>query len=136
MGTKLEGLYRLSDVLQIPLKFEDGTMTGERSARVSLGGLGAAIKMNLRVVGYFSGEQTGVLIHVMGDLYVISAYFPSMQSTSLLLIDGEKAGGEKKMLRVLSKSQRLQDFYSVFKRAINGGFLWGDNAWKRLSLPS
>lgn len=129
-------LYKIADAFQIPLTYKDGTVSGGRVANWKC--LGVTLEFTVEASKLFSGEQVGVVVHVMGDLYAIVAHYPKTGSVSAYLLDGNKLemeGVKSPPDLFISKKMTLKEVVDSLRGAIVGAYYWKNDLWKELRLP-
>ena len=129
-------LYKIADAFQLPLSYKDGKVSGQRVANWNC--LGVALEFTVEATKLFSGEQIGVLVHVMGDLYTIVAHYPKTGSVSAYLIDGSKLemdGVKSPPDLFISKKMTLREVVDALRSSIVGAYYWKNDQWKALRLP-
>lgn len=129
-------LYKIADAFQLPLIYKDGKVSGKRVSNWNC--LGVTLEFTVEATKLFSGEQIGVLVHVMGDLYSIVAHYPKTGSVSAYLIDGSKLemdGVKSPPDLFISKKMTLKEVVGALRRSIVGAYYWKNDQWKALRLP-
>lgn len=126
------GLNAIADIMQVPLKYSKGTITGRREMTYNVEELGFKLNASPSPVAYCLSEQLAVLFHVAGDLYVLVAYFEATGGKTCYLIDKKKLtkdGG-------LSRSMTLKQAVDAMREGIVKSFLWKDRKWHPFALPA
>ena len=130
-------LFKLADVLQLPITYRDGKIEGGR-AGVLTTSVGLSIPFSLRAVKLFANEQCGLLAHLRGDLYIIVSHFPQTGGVSAYLLDADKLymdGVKAPPELFISKRHCMKDVFEALKVSIVTSFRWGGGQWKTLQLP-
>lgn len=131
MGTDVS-LYKISDVLQMPIHYNGKVVTGERW--VEWGSkVGLKIPMQLSARAIFFSEQVGVVAHVIGNLYVMVAHNPEKHGLSAYMIDGARLTDE--IEEMISKKMSLREVVEYLGKAVVKAFYNTSGTWKPLSLP-
>lgn len=130
MGIEVS-LFALTDATQVPLTYSKGTITGKANASVSLP-TGLKLKLPITVKASFISTHVGVLLHVVGELYVVAAYYPPTGAVAVLLLDGSKIdGGPESTIGATS------DFVSIVDRlrpSITCAYARRGSEWNVLSI--
>lgn len=129
-------LYKLADMLQVPLKYANGKLVGEVVGTL-LTSVGLVIPLHIKALKLFSSDQTGVIFHIMGDLFVVAAHYPKLGGLSLFLIDGSKVseGPKSDPSELISKGMGLKEVMDALRPGIVGAFHYNKQEWKKLTLP-
>lgn len=130
-------LFHLSDALQIPLHYANGSAKGSRELTWDCAGF--KVRINATVSKMFTGEQVGILAHIHGDLHVVMAHYPKTGALSAYLIDGSKvycSGLPSTPDSLIAKKMGLRDVVESLRGAIVGAYYWKNSNWRELKLPS
>lgn len=84
-------MYKIADTMQVPLH-GTGTKDFGGSQKFHFNGEQSSFSLPFTVAArkMFSNQQTGVLFHVMGDLWTLVAYNDEHQAASLFFIDASR----------------------------------------------
>lgn len=132
MGLDLMGMYKISDVLQMPLQYDGKAISGSRNCKWE-SQIGLTFPMQLSARAVFFSEQFGVVAHVLGNLYIMVSYNPERHGLSAYLIDNDKMADP--IEDMVSKGMNLRDVVEYLRPAIVQGFYNTSGAWKPLTLP-
>lgn len=130
-------LFKLADVLQLPITYKDGKIEGER-AGVLTTSVGLTLPFTLRAVKLFANEQCGLLAHIRGDLYIIVSHFPHTGGLSAYLLDADKLymdGVKAPPELFISKRHSMKEVFDALKVSMVTSFRWSGDKWKVLQLP-
>jgi hypothetical protein len=130
---------KLADVLGVPLTYTNGvSVTGCASGVIKLPSIGS-LKLNMSVVGHFINGTCGVLLHVIGDLYIIAGINPDKGVISIHLVNSAKVeiGGVNVPPATLVDTKcSLRTIVDKFKPAIEKSFILDGNSWCIYKLPN
>lgn len=129
-------LYKLADTLGMPLKVEEGKLSGESTLQWEMPS-GEALEFPLQVDKGFFAEQVGAIIHVLGDLYLMASYYPKTLSMSVFLIDRSRIivdGVVAPPSMVVSKTMDLRSVMAMIGSAVVKGYYWKNGKWSQLAL--
>lgn len=128
-------LFKLSDILQIPLTYDRGRVSGELSGKLpAISGLN--IPFTVKAVKLFYQEKCGVLASVMGDLSLLVTYNPKTGMASAYLIDNTKTqvAGAKSMPEVcFSSKMDLHEVIAALRSGIVKAFYYKEG-WQVLKF--
>lgn len=130
-------LAHISDALQIPIHFANGTASGVRGLVWNCAGF--PVPMSISVSKLFTGEQVGVLAHIHGDLHVVVSHYPKTGALSAYLIDGDKVRCDGVAVTpdsLISKKMGLREVVESLRGAIVGAYYWKNHKWQSLKLPN
>lgn len=130
-------MYKLADLMQMALKVESGKVSGKTKARVTLN-CGLIIPVTVKAIKMFAADQTGVLFHVMADLYIIASHYPKtgglgayVLDASGLQMDGVKAPPEM----FISSKMNVGEVVTAVRSGIKAAFHYKSGKWNSLTLP-
>lgn len=82
------------------------------------------------------GEKTvGLLFHVVGNLYMVAAYYPLSGAVSVYLIDKGALPEDRNPSTYISRNMELRDVIKSFGSAVVTAFYWGKDRWNPLAVP-
>jgi len=138
-----KSLYKIADSLMVELTVLDGVVSGSQEVEVSTDIPDLKFKLTIKAKKMFSYTQTGVLFHVVGNLYVLVAHNPDVHNpeggvSSAYLVDGSKCedGGimtppEKLVARKLSLRETVDNLGAAI---VASYFRKNAGAWSPLAL--
>lgn len=137
-------LDRIADAMQVPLVYNSAVVppiSGFRKAMYSpLPGLD--IPFTIRAEKLFHYDQTGVIFHVLGNLWALVAHYEKTNSTTVFLIDQSKMGSVVETEgvaptpdKVIQPKSNLKEAVDTLRPAIVKSFIWKGGAWTKLPLP-
>lgn len=130
-------LFKFVDALQIPISYEDGKASGKASAKLKTL-VGASIPFTIKVKKICSQDQTTVLCHILGDLYILLSHFQKTGAISAYLVDAAKLemdGVKSPPELFLSKKMSLREIIDALNVGVVVAFYWKGNEWKPLKIP-
>lgn len=130
-------LFKFVDALQFPLSYEDGKISGSIQG-VMDSGLGFGIPFIAKAKKICMNEQNTLLIHVVGDLYILVSHFQATGAVSAYLINGallEMDGVKTPPDLFMSKKMSLREIIDALGKAVVKAFYWKGNEWKNLMIP-
>lgn len=129
-------LYKFADALHLDLKYEAGKVKGSTPIIIKTP-LGLELKGTVKALKIFANETVGLLVHVMGDLYMVAAYYQKTGATTLFIVDGNKLsmdGVKSPPELFISGTMGLREVVDSIKPSIVGSFVWSSGVWKTLDL--
>jgi hypothetical protein len=132
---------KLSDILQMPLSYDPEPsvgLFGSRAAALATSGEGT-LPFTLTAEKVFMNEQCGVLVHVMGDLWVLASHYPKTGALGVYLIDANKLemdGIKTPPTLFISKTFSMLEVYRALSHAIVKAFTRRGNSWEEMRLPT
>lgn len=130
-------LYKIADAMQVPLKYEGGTISGGGKTEIAMGA-GIKVPVELKATAIFQSEQVGVLFDVAGDLGILVAHYPKSNAVSAYLIDKSKTevqGIRVNPVQLIAKKATLIGAVKALKMAIVASFFYKSGGWAVLPLP-
>lgn len=132
------GLNKIADALHLTIKYDAGKVSGTQALTVTTPiGLNIPVKMKAQKV--FVNGTIGLLVHLIGDLYVVVAYYTKKGSMSLYYIDKGKLTMDGVITPpelFFTKTMELREVVNALRKSIVSSFFWKDGKWKSLSLPT
>jgi hypothetical protein len=132
-----QSLYRISDVMQCPLHYKDGNITGHAVFKYKpLPGLEFDIPIIAKKVT--CTEQTSVLFKTAGHLWMLVGYYEPTRALTLFMIDATKIDTDGVMIppdRIISKINTLKETVDLLRAGIVQSFLWKSTYWEPFKLP-
>lgn len=134
VSTPVQSLYKLSDVLQIPLRYDGrGTVSGESDVEYRLLS-NLMLPLQLSAEAIFVREQIGVLAYISGNLYIMVAHNPLKGGLSAFLIDSERL--DEAPQNLIQKNMNLREAVGAVRTAIVAAFVLQDGQWRTFTLPT
>lgn len=130
-------LYKLSDMLQVPLSYTKGKLVGEVVGKL-LTSVGLVLPLHVKALKLFSSDQTGAVFHILGDLYVVASHYPKMGGLSLFIVDNAKLIERVQCSNpadLITSSMGLKEVMDALRPGIVGAFHYNKQEWKKLTLP-
>lgn len=84
------GLYKITDVMQVPLKLDGQNVSGEMQMHFNGALNSLSLPFTIRARKLYNNEQQGVLYHIKKNLWVLVAYNTLHGATSLFVIDSSR----------------------------------------------
>jgi len=129
-------MSKFSEVFKLPLSVVGGGVSGSiEGVFESSIGLGIPLKVEARKIFY--NDQCGLLLHVIGDLYLLASHYPKTGGLCIFVIDASKLimdGVRAPPELYLTKAIPLVDAMKNLRKGIVGSFYY-KNGWKPLTLP-
>ena len=122
----------LADVMQLPLSYKDGKITGYRSGTF-MPMPGVTLPLEIRAAQHFAGEVVGLIAFVMGDLYLMAGHMESTNVVSAFLIDASKLSNKPEVL--IHPKMDLRDVVGILKAGMVASFVHKAGKWSLLKLP-
>lgn len=125
----------MSDTKSVVLSSALGFHPGGKSIPATfMGAHGLSIPLHFKVLKTFGEQVSGVLIHVVGSLYLVIGHYSLVGSTSIYLLDRTRMGDVKPEDFIVS-SMELREVVRAYGKAMVKSFYWDDTTWKPLKLP-
>ncbi len=128
-------MYKISDALSLPFSYGSGNVSGSRKVTIP-SPLGFDIDITMEACKTFSHEGgDGLLVHLSQDLYVVVYYFYNVGTVSMYFINAAKL----KFLtpeECIDPTSSLREVLIRLQEAIVASYLWKNNIWRQLELPS
>ena len=143
--TFIKTLERIADTMQVPLTYDQKVvppLAGSRRASYApLPGL--TIPFTIRAEKLFHFDQTGVVFHVLGNLWALVAHYEKTNSTTVFLIDQIKMslvadveeGARLTPDKVIQHKFNLKEAVDMLRPAIVQSFIYKSGVWAKLPLP-
>ena len=127
-------INKLSDALQVPLKYENGYISGlSKMVFQPFPGFSMPITVDTRKL--FMNEVVGIVFSVAGNLSIMASHFPKTGAVSMFLLDISKIGGMNPE-GIIAKTMNLKQAVAAVRPAIVASFIWKDRKWSTLNLPA
>jgi hypothetical protein len=131
-------LTRIADVLQVPLEYSEGkAYTNAVFHYEPLPNLNLPVK--IKPVKVFMHEQVGVVLHLIGHLYLMVGHFEKTNSTTAFLINQAKleieGGAIARPEMLLNSKGSLKEAVDALRGGIVKSFVWKSTRWEPLKLP-
>jgi len=125
-------LFKIADALQMPLETTGKAVIGERKATFK-SNLGFEVPLQLTARAIFYSEQVGVVVHVLGDLYLLVAHNPDQNGLSAFIIDGAMLEGDVE--NIVEVKWNLRNVIAEFGKAVRAAFYMKGGEWATLKIP-
>lgn len=136
MSNVSQSLTRLSDALAVPLKYDNGDITGSCSVHIPATPTFPEVILDLKALQIVVSEQVFVLFHVSGDLYLIASHYPATGAVSVFLLDGAKLKLSSKSAArgILAGVDSIRTMVQKLNHSLVCAFYYLGGAWKPLKL--
>lgn len=125
-------LFKISDTLQMPIDYDGKTVSGECAGEwTSISGLKIPVKLTATII--FFSSQVGVIVHIVGNLYVMISHNIERNGLSAHIIDKRKLEGKK--LSEISRRMNLREVVAFLGSSIIKSFSHSGSSWSVLTLP-
>lgn len=124
-------LYKIADVLQMPLQYDGKKVLGERVGEL-LTTAGFKIPLQLTALTIFCSEQVGVLVQVVGNLNIMVVTNPAKQGLSAYMLDSSKFPEPS---LGIDKHMNLREVVEYLGDSVVKAFHYSSSGWKELKLP-
>lgn len=130
-------LFRIVEVLQVPLGLRNGALVGGGKGRMKTTIDGLELDLEIIPLRMFLNEQCGVLVRVVGDLSLVVSYFQKTGMLSLFVIDEGILRRKYSVTSeaLISAKMSLKGVVTSLGESIVGSFYCRSNQWKTLTLP-
>lgn len=137
-----KSISNIASVMQVPLAWSPKSLSISGLRKVSyapLPDLSIDFTVRAEKVSYF--EQTGVVFHILGNLWALVSYYEKKGTTMLFLIDQSKMqaieGADEHTIpsKLLHSKFSLQESVDILRPAIVNSFISTLGKWSKLDLP-
>lgn len=131
-------LYKITDIMKVPLTVSDKDVSGVAQMHFNASQSSMSLPLTVTAKKMFSFQQTGVLFHVQGKLWVLVAYNSDYAASSLFVIDASKCEADGVGIspeRLMGSKLTLRETIDLFGPAVVRAYAMRNGAqWEQFKI--